>query len=262
MSGFEDYHNKVQTPAKVYHKWSGGVKEEVALPDGTKANKLRGELSHWDSVAKEKVVSALPFKFAVLNQTKRISGFNPGANGQNTRFYSNEAVEFDDELKVYRKVGDNPAEVVAEGAYANIKGSLPQGARLASVLYGYNPESKQIEVITLQGASLSAFIEFSKNNKIYTGYMTIEEGEKKTNGTVEFVPPVFKMAESYGEADMELLRAKSQEVSAYLDDVKKNNTHRNTTDQLIEGLAVDAPSPEPASQEPQEDVINFDDVPF
>ena len=261
MSGFEDYHNKTQTPAKVYHKWSGGVKEKIALPDGGEAVKLRGELNHWDAVSKEKVVSELPFKFAVLEQTKRISGFAPSASG-NMRFYSNEAVEYEDILKVFRKDGDNPAEVVCEGTYADIKPSLPQGARLASVLYGYNPATEQIEVITLQGASLSAFIEFSKANKIYTGYITIEEGEKKTNGSVEYVPPVFKMADNYTDADMDLLREKSHEIKTYLASVAANNEQYNSTARLAETMGV---VPEPAVAEPVVDTegqINLEDIPF
>lgn len=260
MSGFEDYHNKVQSPAKVYHKWSGGVKEKVALPDGGEAVKLRGELSHWDAATKEKVVSDLPFKFAILEQTKRISGFNPSPSG-NTRYYSNEAVEFDDILKVYAKEGDNPARVVAEGTYSEIKPSLPAGARLASVLYGYNPATEQVEVITLQGASLSSFIEFSKANKIYTGYTTIEEGEKKTNGSVEFVPPVFKMAENYTDADMDLLREKSHEIKTYLDTVKSNNEARNSKGDLAQGLGIED-TVEPEINTDSGESINFDDIPF
>lgn len=263
MSGFEDYHNKAQTPAKVYHKWSGGVKEKVPLPDGGEAVKLRGELSHWDSVTQEKVVSDLPFKFSVLEQTRRISGFNPGANGVNTRFYSNEGVDYEDVLKVYRKEGDNPAEVVCEGPYAEIKPNLPQGARLATVLYGYNPQTEQIEVITLQGASLSAFIEFSKANKIYTGYITIEEGEKKTNGSVEYVPPVFKMAENYTDADMDLLRGKSHEIKEYLEDVKKRNGGHETVESLAQTLVAEESVQKEESQiDLSDDTIDFSGLPF
>lgn len=264
MSGFEDYHNKAQSPAKVYHKWSGGAKENITLPDGGTAVKLRGELNHWDAQANEKVVSQLPFRFAVLEQTKRITGFAPSSNGPSTRYYSNEAVEFNDILKVYRKVGENPAEVVAEGEYSKIKPNLPQGARLASVLYGYNPDTEQIEVITLQGASLSSFIEFSKANKIYTGYITIEEGEKKTNGSVEYVPPVFKMAENYTDADMDLLRGKSSDVKAYLNEVKSKNMHSNTVGDLAEALNVEVPEGVQEPAQPAEDNNNilFNDIPF
>lgn len=262
MSGFEDYHNKAQTPAKIYHKWSGGVKEKVALPDGGEAVKLRGELSHWDAATKEKVVSDLPFKFAVLEQTKRIQGFAP-TGSTSTRYYSNEAVEFDDVLKVYAKEGDNPARVVCEGSYSEIKSSLPAGARLASVLYGYNPSTEQIEVITLQGASLSAFIEFSKANKIYTGYTTIEEGEKKTNGSVEYVPPIFKMAENYTDQDMDLLREKSHEIKSYLDEVKSNNQQRNTKADLAEGLGIEVQEePVIETESGASENINFEDIPF
>lgn len=260
MSGFEDYHNKTQTPAKVYHKWSGGVKEKVALPDGGEAVKLRGELSHWDASTKEKVVSDLPFKFAILEQTKRISGFNPSPSG-NTRYYSNEAVEYDDILKVYAKEGENPAYVVAEGTYSEIKPTLPAGARLASVLYGYNPATGQIEVITLQGASLSAFIEYSKANRIYTGFTAIEEGEKKTNGSVEYVPPVFKLAENYTDADMDGLREKSRQIKEYLAGVKSNNVQRQTVGELAEALGVD-PATVQQEETQEEETIDFESIPF
>lgn len=265
MSGFNEYHDKVQSPAKVYHKWSGGVREKVTLPDGGEAMKLKGELNHWDATLNEKVVSQLPFKFAPLEQTRRISGFAPGPNGTNTRFYSNEAVEFDDEIKVYRKDGDAPAVIVCEGKYSDIKPALPQGARLASVVYGYNPDTQQIEVLTLQGASLSAFIQFSKANRIYTGYITIEEDEKKTNGTVEFVPPLFKMAESYTEADMDMLREKANEIKKYLDDVKSKNTRKERPEELAAALGVEVETPANESglaEGLEEDTIDFTSVPF
>lgn len=207
--GFHSYHNKVQSPAKVYHRWKGGV----------------GKLIHWDGTVENEeggqgaeVEVKLPFKFAVLEQTRRISGFAPQGSG--IRFYSNEAVEYNDEIRVMRKEGDKPAEEVCKGKYSEIKDKLPQGARLAVQLYVYNPETEQIECITCQGASLGAFIEFSKKNRIYENYITMEKGEEAKNGVVTFFPPEFKVADKYSKEEVEKLDKISDEIGEFLKSIK------------------------------------------
>lgn len=212
--GFQNYHNRTNSPAKVYSKWRGG----------------EGKLTHWDGQATNdqggqgaEVEEKLPFKFAILEQTRRIQGFAPG-KGTSTRYYSNEAVEYDDVLKVMAKDGDNPAREVCTGKYADIKDKLPQGARLAVQLYVYVPERDQIECVTCQGASLGAFIEFSKKNKIYENYVTIEKDpEQKKNGAVTFYAPLFKLGEGYDKDTMAKLVAKDSEVTNYLKQLHESN---------------------------------------
>lgn len=256
--GFDNYHNRVTSPAKVYSKWRGG----------------EGKLTHWDGQAKNdqgeqgaEVEDKLPFKFAVLEQSRRISGFAPG-KGTSTRYYSNETVEYDDVIKVMAKDGDNPAREVCTGKYSDIKDKLPQGARLAVQLYVYVPERDQIECITCQGASLGAFIEFSKKNKIYENFVTMEKNpEAKKNGAVTFYEPLFKLGEAYSQDDMKFLVGKDKIVTDYLKQVHEKNdtsvpldaidqTPKQYDGEQSQEIVEDEPSQE------DDNPVDFNSIPF
>lgn len=249
--GFNSYHNKVQSPAKVYHRWKGG----------------EGKLIHWDSTVENEeggqgaeVESKLPFKFAVLEQTRRISGFAPQGSG--VRFYSNEAVAYNDEIRVMRKEGDKPAEEVCKGKYSDIKDKLPQGARLAVQLYIYNPETEQIECMTCQGASLGAFIEFSKKNRIYENYITMEKGEEAKTGAVTFFPPEFKIAEKYTKEETNALQEVDNQIGEFLKSIK-NSAPTDDTDQTPSQYDGEQ-SQEIVEEEKPADTkrVDFNEIPF
>jgi hypothetical protein len=250
--GFNSYHNKPQSPAKVFHRWKGG----------------EGKLIHWDGTVENteggqgaEVEAKLPFKFAVLEQTRRISGFAPQGTG--VRFYSNEAVAYDDELRVMRKEGDKPAEEVIKGKYAEIKDKLPQGARLAVQLYVYNPETEQIECITCQGASLGAFIEFSKKNRIYENYVSMKKGEETKNGAVTFFPPEYTVAEAYTKEDKDVLQKADDAISEFLKSVH-NNVPSDDVDQTPSSYEGEQSQEIVEEKEKESDVnpVDFNALPF
>lgn len=256
--GFGTYHDRTPSPAKVFSKWRGG----------------EGKLTHWDGQVQNsdgsqgsEVEDKLPFKFAILEQTRRVSGFAPG-KGQSTRYYSNEAVAYDDVLKVMAKDGENPAREVVTGKYADIKDKLPQGARLAVQLYVYVPERDQIECITCQGASLGAFIEFSKKNKIYENFVTLEKNpEAKKNGAVSYYEPLFKIAESYNQETMRTLVAKDAIVTSYLKQVRGKNDTSVSLDAIDQTPRQydGEQSQEIVDEEPSQDAgeeVDFNAIPF
>lgn len=225
--GFDSYHNRTPSPAKMYSRWHGG----------------EGVLSHWDGSVQnsdgtqgKEVEEKLPFKFAILEQTRRISGFAPGKTpNSGTRYYSNETIEYADTMRVMAKEGDSPAREVAVGKYSDIKPNLPQGARLAIQLYVYVPERDQIEVITLQGASLSSFIEFSKKNKIYENYVTMERNEEiKTNGAVKYYEPTFKLAGGYTKEDLNFLSDQDKIVTDYMKGVRERQANNGDNGEAID----------------------------
>lgn len=245
--GFNSYHNKPQSPARVFHRWKGG----------------EGKLIHWDSSVNDgqgaEVEADLPFRFAVLEQTRRISGFAPQGTG--TRFYSNEAVAYDDEIRVMRKEGDKPAEEIIKGKYSDIKDKLPQGARLAVQLYVYNPETEQIECITCQGASLGAFIEFSKKNRIYENYVSMEKGEETKNGAVTFFPPEYTVSNAYTKEDKNVLQKADDEITAYL---KSIHNVVDETDQTPSSYDGEQSQEIVEEKKEEEDVnpVDFNSIPF
>lgn len=252
--GFTSFHDKPTSPARVFSKWKGG----------------EGKLTHWDGQIQNndgtmggEVEEKLPFKFAILEQTRRISGFAPSTT-TSTRFYSNETVEYDDVITVMSKTGDQPAVKILEGKYADIKEKLPQGARLAVQLYVYVPERDQIECITCQGASLGAFIDFSKKNKIYENYITMEKGEEATKGAVKFFPPKFALADAYDKETLTKLSEIDQKIISYLKSVHESNETSidiNEIDQTPKQYDGEQ-SQEPAQEDNKTQEIDFGSIPF
>lgn len=252
--GFNSFYNKPTSPAKIYSRWRGG----------------EGKLTHWDGQVQNmdgslgsEVEEKLPFKFAILEQTRRISGFSPSKT-TSTRFYSNEAVEFDDVITVMSKTGDGPAQKILEGKYADIKEKLPQGAKLAVQLYVYVPERDQIECITCQGASLGAFIEFSKKNKIYENFITMEKGDEATTGAVHYFPPKFGLAEAYDKDTLARLAEIDKTIVDYLKSVHDSNETSvdiNEVDQTPKQYDGEQ-SQEPAQAGDGTQEINFNEIPF
>ena len=254
--GFSSYHTKVTSPAKVHRRWKGGT----------------GALVHWDGQAN--VEEPLPFEFAILEQTRRIQGFAPrGAN--NIRYYSNETTSYDDEIAVMAKPDNGAATEVIRGKYSDIKEKLPQGAKLSICLYIYNLVTNQIECLTLQGASLSAFIEFSKKNKIYESSVIMDRGVEKTMGSVKFFPPAFSIGQSYEPDLFEQLTEADGKVIEYQKSIRSKNTTGEGPDKIdqtpaqYEGEFSQEAKPvlhEDSAESPDEtgeqNAVDFNSIPF
>ena len=257
--GFNSFHNSTQNPAQNYYRWSGGMKD-VELPDGTTAKKLKGELQYWDGENNQKV--DLPFQFCALEQTRSITGFSP-TPGQNVRYYSNEAVEYDDELVVYRK-DDGGTQEICRGQYGAIKEKLPQGAALQINLYIYNAKSGQIERLNLKDSALGAFIDFSKKNKgIYEHSIIMEEGDVKKTGSVEFIPPKFKLGPAYSDDELKVLGEKDQEVVAYMKEKHQANAQNGSgSEGAIDQTPAQYQGEENQETGEQEETIDLSEVPF
>ena len=218
--GFSSFHNASPNPAQRYYRWSGGEKK-VTLDDGSTVKKLSGELVYWDGEQMQS--QPLPFRFCVLEQTSSVTGFAPKAMGEGIRYFSNEITSFDEPMKVTRQ-DSTGSEVIAEGTYREIKKTLPEGCRFQTNLYIYNPETEQIERINLKGSALSAFINFGQKNKgIYEHLLTMEVGEEKTNGAVDYVEPKFSLSDKYEKSDMDVLRKYDNVLLEYLKGKREAN---------------------------------------
>lgn len=251
--GFNSFHEKPTSPAKVYSRWRGG----------------EGKLTHWDGSVQNpdgslgsEIEEKLPFKFAILEQSRRISGFAPGKQ-VSTRFYSNETVAYDDVITVMSKTGDAPAQKILEGKYADIKEKLPQGAKLAIQLYVYVLERDQVECITCQGASLGAFIEYSKKNRIYDNFTVMEKGEEAVTGTVHYFPPKFGAGEGYDKETRDKLSQIDAEIAKYLKSVHDSNETSVSIDEIDQTpKQYDGEQSQEPAQDDNTQAINFNEIPF
>lgn len=260
MSNFASAHQERPiSPAKVYHKWSSGMKSEVKTEAGV-FTKVEGKLNHWDPEANARVYTDIspekPFRFVVLEQTRRISGFNG-----TKRYFSNEAVAYDDVLNVSEKEQKKSAVVVARGTYRQLKQNreIPEGASLAVNLYGYNLDTNQIEVLTLQKSSLKPFIEVSQKANIYQHQLLlVGQDRKHTFGSVEFYPPKFELGPKHTQDEIKKYLKYNAEVATYLKKVSGEN-QQDQSESVIEEITGEVPQISPA---PAEDEDIFFDEPF
>ena len=234
-------------------------------------------MTYWDSEAINKdgeqgdnISVKLPFRFCILEQSRSITGFSP-TPGTNIRYYSNETVQNDEILVVQRK-DDSGNHEVCRGTYEQIKPSLPQGARLQINLYIYNPDSQSIERLNLQGSAVAAFIDFSKKNRDLYERMTYMEaaGVLKKTGSVEYMPPKFKLAEArYSDEEMKELTKQDAIVVEYLKFRSEQNQKNGGSGQseYVGEMAVDQTPAQYQGEENQEtgeagDQIGLEDIPF
>lgn len=260
--GFNSFHNTSPNPAQRYYRWSGGEKK-VTLDDGSVAKKLKSELLYWDGEQMQS--QPMPFTFCVLEQTSSITGFAPRANGEGIGYYSNEITAFDEPIRVVRR-DDSGSEVVAEGIYQSIKKNLPEGCKFQTNLYIYNPETERIERINLKGSALSAFIHFGQKNKgIYEHMITIEPGEQKTSGMVDYIEPKFTLGEKYTEEDMKELKEQDSIVVEYLKEKRESNLSSKTEDDGGDDIeAIDQTPTQYDGEQSQEGNLgaSISDIPF
>lgn len=258
--GFSSYHNSSPNPAQRYYRWSGGEKK-VEI-NGETVKKLKGELVYWDGEAMQS--QPLPFTFCVLEQTSSVTGFAPRSAGDGVRYYSNEITSFDEPIKVTRR-DNSGSEVIAEGLYQNIKKSLPDGCKFQTNLYIYNPETQRIERINLKGSALSAYINFGQKNKgIYEHVVTLDVGEQKTTGSVDYIEPKFILGEKYTEDDMKTLSEQDRIVVEYLKGKREANLKGAGDIDTGGEMAIDQTPAQYDGEQSQdtEGGISLGDVPF
>lgn len=249
-------------PAKVTYRWSGGEKE-ITLPDGTQAKQAKAELRYYDGENNQTV--DLPFKFCVIGTTTAIRGYEPGANGSGVNYYSNETVDFQQQMKLMRRDA-NGTQVVAEGTYQQIKAKgLPRGARYTQFVYFYNPMSKQLERFEFSGSAVSEFIQFGQNHKLYDAPISISEGELKKTPVATFIAPKFEQGEPYSEKQTALLKEVCNEFDEFAaklagaDIQTEGDYQENQEPVLYDG---EQSQETPVKEEKETATPDFNDVPF
>ena len=141
---------EIANPSKVYYEWSG------AQGNFKYFDKERGEKG-------ERVTVPLPFKFIVLDTLSTIKGYS---DADKSGFWSNEVRDIKkDELTVKTRQG-----IAARGVYENVNQSRDcRGAKYCQSVYigAYIDNKLTICNIWLDGAAMSAWIDFRKQGKIY-----------------------------------------------------------------------------------------------
>lgn len=185
---------RIKSPVKRYITFSGSA----------------GNWSYWDG---ENDVEFDTLEFVLCETRQAISGWSEEKGG---RINSNLVSNTKDTLVVRCKT-----EILYKGTYADGKAEINAlGGSFTTVLFGIGRSVKTDDQgipvygewepmhIQLAGSSLSAWLEFTKNNplrEIYKKAITASRGDQQKKGAVKYYMPVFTLfdpeAEVFEQAD-------------------------------------------------------------
>ncbi len=165
-----------QNPCTRYFEWDG----------------QDGKVRYYDKEQKENIIIDLPFQFLLLDQLSKIGGWS---DHQEASIYSNEVKNITKEPFTVKVHGGG---VLAQGYYSDIKDEVKaSGARyIASLYIAYkDDEALKIGNLSLKGAALSAWMDFSKQSGmgIWEKAVVVDGCEEGKKGTVTYQMPTFRL---------------------------------------------------------------------
>lgn len=169
-----------------------------------------GKVSYYDKESGENVEVPVPFSFVVLDQLATIKGWS---DQDNSGYWSNEVKSVGkDTLNVRTKNG-----LKASGIWKDIKGDVSiAGAKYHSSIYvaAKGREGLEIQNLSLTGAALNAWIEFTKKTNLKTNKVVLSGWSDGKKGAVTYKIPVFE-ALPFDEGELEEAKQRATELKAY-----------------------------------------------
>lgn len=238
----------VSNPATRWFEWNGE----------------KGLVRYYDKDAKENVDVPLPFTFLLLDQLASVRGWHEQSK---SGIYSNEVKDTTKDVLVVKAFKGG---LIAEGLYKEIKLQVNSvgGSYTANCYIAYKDGSGNLQIgaIRFKGASLGAWMDFTKDHRsdLYKGAIKIAGYEEGKKGRVIFRTPTFGLSQVSDDTNQiaEALDEELQEfLSAYLGRNKRDQAEsaRHVTDEEV-AAGDDGPS---WTDEPEAvAAITDDDIPF
>lgn len=209
-----------------------------------------GALSYYDKESGENIAVPTPFEFIVLDQFATIKGWS---DQDESGYWSNEVKSVGkDTLNVRTKNG-----LKESGIWRDIKGSVGiAGAKYHSSIYvaAKGRDGLEIQNLSLTGAALNSWIEFTKANDIRKNKVTLADWADAKKGSVKYKTPVFTatpMEDAERDEAVELakeLKVYHDEYFSYVPDAHNEPVTHKKDDVVIEDIG--------------DEPINLDDIPF
>lgn len=221
-------------PATRWFEWSGST----------------GQLKYYDRDKAENVFVELPFRFLVLDQLSTVTGYSDETQ---SGIWANEVRELRLEpLTVRTKQGP-----FATGLYESVKNL--KGVRFTKSIYiAYYDDNGELSIGNLKatGASLSAWIEFSRGKNLFNGAVSLTDKVQAKKGATKYFIPVFefvdKVTEETNSKAVELDKRLQKYLSEYL-------SYSPAEQEVPVYTAPASPSFDGIDHDDQED---DDDIPF
>lgn len=209
-----------------------------------------GAVSYYDKESQENVNVPTPLEFIVLDQLATVKGWS---DQDESGYWSNEVRHVGrDTLNVRTNKGTKES-----GIWRDIKGSVGiAGAKYHSSIYiaTKGGDGSEINNLSLTGAALNAWIEFTQKNRTNTNKITLTGWNDAKKGSVSYKVPVFEAA-PMDDGEKEEAIELDKELQAYLSEYfnyTPDEGHDNKTP-VQKDTVVGVDDDEP---------INLDDIPF
>ena len=211
-----------------------------------------GAVSYWDSSAQENVTVPTPLEFIVLDQLATIKGWS---DQDESGYWSNEVRSVGkDVLSVRTKKG-----LKEQGVWKDIKGSVGiAGSKYHSSIYiaAKGRDGLEIQNLSLTGAALNAWIEFTQKNKVNRVKVILSGWSDAKKGSVSYKVPVFEavpMEDGERDEAIEL----DKQLQSYLNEYFNYTPEEEHTETVAKVVNEDD-----TSVEDDDEPINLDDIPF
>lgn len=210
-----------------------------------------GAIVYYDKEAQENITVPTPLEFIVLDQLATIKGWS---DADESGYWSNEVRSVGrDVLTVRTSKG-----VKEQGIWKEIKGSIGvAGAKYNSSAYVATKGRDGLEInnLSLTGAALNAWIEFTQKNNITKNKIVLSGWSDAKKGSVSYKVPIFE-AVPMGESEREEAVALDRQLQDYLNEYF-NYTPDETGDVPTRGFQKDT-----IVDHIDDEPINLDDIPF
>lgn len=204
-----------------------------------------GAVSYYDKENQKNVEITTPFSFVVLDQVASVGGWS---DADESGYWSNEVRAVGkDTLTVRTSKG-----IKESGIWRDIKGSSSlAGAKYNSVLYIAHQSTNGMDIakLSLSGASLNAWIEFTRSNRVQNSKVVLEGWEDAKKGAVKYKVPVFKSESIDNDTKAAAVKLDKELQLYFADYFSSNNSYQE---------AVDNSAPIEDFEEP----IDLSNIPF
>lgn len=185
--------------------------EQLVNPAKRRLELKEGKVTYYDKEAQENVEVDTPLEFAVLDTLATVTGWS---DEDTSGFWSNEVRSVGkDTLNIRTSKGAK-----GSGIWSEIKGQPSLvGAKYATVVYLAHETESGIEIakMSMSGAALNAWIEFTQKNNIKGNKVILSGFTEEKKGRVEYFMPVFE-AKPFAEGEKENYRASHESLQEYL----------------------------------------------
>lgn len=194
-------------PAKLFLK----TKSKKEIVDGKEI--LVGQVIYYDKELQENIAVPTPFEFIVLDQLATIKGWS---DDDQSGFWSNEVRSVGRDILTVR----TSRGMKESGIWRDIKGSPNlAGAKYHSSIYIAHKSNGGLTIsnLSLTGAALNAWIEFTQKNRINNVKVILSDWADAKKGSVAYKVPIFEAAPMGEEEKAEAIELDKQ-LQVYLNE--------------------------------------------